>query len=80
MWHGTQSVEDVGGTIDLGDGSDRVFLVLYGTGFRRLAHAGLQIGGVDVPIAYAGAQGSFAGLDQINAELPRSLTAMLRTR
>jgi uncharacterized protein (TIGR03437 family) len=31
------------------------------------------IGGVDAPVSYAGAQGDYAGLDQINLRLPRSL-------
>lgn len=62
--------------IDLGAESDRVFLVLYGTGLRNrsaLANVNLKIGGVDAPVEFAGAQGEFAGLDQINARLPRSL-------
>ena len=57
-------------------GSDRLFLVLYGTGFRNLAGlsaASLKIGGTNVPLAYAGAQPDFPGLDQANAELPQSL-------
>ena len=33
----------------------------------------LTIGGVSVPVAYAGAQGTYAGLDQINLPLPGSL-------
>jgi len=35
--------------------------------------ASLDIGGMPVAVAYAGKQPEFAGLDQINAELPRSL-------
>ena len=31
------------------------------------------VAGVSVPVAYAGPQGSFAGLDQINITLPQSL-------
>ncbi len=70
---GSQTIEDVRGPIDFGDASDRVFLILYGTGFRHLVHGSLQVGGASLAIAYSGAQGSFAGLDQMNAELPRSL-------
>jgi uncharacterized protein (TIGR03437 family) len=70
---GTQTVEDVGGAIDFGDPADRVFLVLYGTGFRHLTRSSLQVGGMNLAIAYAGAQGSVGGLDQLNAEMPRSL-------
>jgi uncharacterized protein (TIGR03437 family) len=62
--------------IDLGAQSDQVYLVLFGTGIRF--HSGLQgvstnIGGVNVEASYAGAQGSFVGLDQVNLLLPRSL-------
>ena len=70
---GSQTIEDILGPIDLGSPSDRVFVALYGTGFRRLGSASLQIGGVVLTVAYAGAQGTVSGLDQINAELPRSL-------
>jgi hypothetical protein len=62
---------------DLGNASDRVFLILFGTGWRNggnLSGVSMQIGGVETPVLFAGAQGSFAGLDQINAELSRSLT------
>ena len=31
------------------------------------------IGGVDAPVAFAGAQGELAGLDQVNLQLPASL-------
>jgi uncharacterized protein (TIGR03437 family) len=62
--------------IDFGDASDRLFLLLYGTGFRDLAGldaASLQIGALTVPVSYAGKQPEFPGLDQVNAELPRAL-------
>jgi len=62
--------------IDLGPATDEVFLVLFGTGFRRLgspSSAVVRIGGVDLPALYAGAQGSFEGLDQINVKLPSEL-------
>ncbi|MGH9845324.1 MAG: hypothetical protein ACREEM_41960, partial [Blastocatellia bacterium] len=64
---------------DLGNASDQVFLILFGTGLRR--HSGLssvsaRIGGpngVDAQVIFAGAQDGFVGLDQVNARLPRSL-------
>ena len=62
--------------IDFGEASDRLFLLLYGTGFRNLSGlsgASLQIGAVTEPLSYAGKQPEFPGLDQANAELPRSL-------
>ena len=61
---------------DLGVDSDQLFLILFGTGWRArnsLAATSLLIGGTNVPVIYAGPQGGFEGLDQINAQLPRSL-------
>jgi uncharacterized protein (TIGR03437 family) len=63
--------------IDLGPEGEQVYLVLYGTGISGsavLESAVLTIGGTAVPVIYAGPQGQFPGLDQINAgPLPRSL-------
>jgi uncharacterized protein (TIGR03437 family) len=62
--------------LDLGPASDEVYLILYGTGIRyrtSLQAANASIGGVSSPIGYAGPQGFFVGLDQINVLLPRSL-------
>ena len=62
--------------IDLGGNSDQVFLVLYGTGFRHrssLANVVARIGGEIAPVQFVGAQGDFAGLDQVNIQIPRSL-------
>jgi uncharacterized protein (TIGR03437 family) len=57
-------------------GSNSLYLVLYGTGIRnRSANANVTctIGGQVLPVLYSGAQGSFAGLDQVNVALPASL-------
>lgn len=62
--------------LDLGPTNDQVYLVLYATGVRNrtgLAAVNVKIGGVDAPVNFAQAQGSLAGLDQINALVPRSL-------
>jgi uncharacterized protein (TIGR03437 family) len=51
-------------------------LVLYGTGIRFRQPNGVvtaTIGGVNAPVQYAGDQGQFVGLDQVNIEIPRSL-------
>ncbi|HMX27871.1 MAG TPA: hypothetical protein PKC13_19940, partial [Blastocatellia bacterium] len=56
--------------------SDQVFLILYGTGLRfrnSLSGVSAKIGGTDITPLYAGAQSDFAGLDQVNLRLPRSL-------
>jgi uncharacterized protein (TIGR03437 family) len=55
---------------------DSLYLVLYGTGIRnRSANANVTctIGGQVLPVLYSGAQGPFAGLDQVNVALPASL-------
>ncbi len=61
--------------IKLGPATDGIYLMLYGTGIQR--HTGpvtATIGGIPVPVTYAGAQGTLAGLDQINiGPLPSSL-------
>ena len=62
--------------VDLGPESEQVFLWLFGTGIRN--HAGLSevrvtIGAAAAEVLYAGPQGEFAGLDQVNARLPRTL-------
>lgn len=62
--------------IDLGPESDQVFLELYGTGLRfrsNLAAVRATMGGIAVPVEFAGAQSGYAGLDQLNLKLPRTL-------
>lgn len=62
--------------IDLGDPNDQVFLLLFGTGFRHrqsLSGISVTIGGVPLEVLYAGAQGGFFGLDQLNLRLTRAL-------
>lgn len=50
-----------------------VYLSLYGTGIRGGRAVRAVIEGIDLPVAYAGPQGQFAGLDQVNVRLPASL-------
>jgi uncharacterized protein (TIGR03437 family) len=72
---GTQG-KNVAVPIDMGPASDQVFLVLFGTGIRfrtNLAAVSAKVGGVDAQVTFAGPQGTFVGLDQINVRLPRSL-------
>ncbi len=61
--------------LDLGPVTDRVFLILFGTGwrFRNDGSVTVQIGGENSSVEFAGAQGSLEGLDQSNILLPRSL-------
>lgn len=62
--------------IDFGPETDRLFLILFGTGFRLqsgLSNVNCSIGGTSATVDFAGAQGDLAGLDQANIQLPRSL-------
>jgi uncharacterized protein (TIGR03437 family) len=60
--------------IDLGPSGDQVYLLLYGTGLRGASNVSTTIGGTAVPVIFAGAQGQFAGEDQVNVgPIPRSL-------
>jgi uncharacterized protein (TIGR03437 family) len=54
-------------------------IVLYGTGFRRAPYDTVKvtIGGVNAPVHYAGAQPNFAGLDQLNTQVPAGLSGVV---
>ncbi len=61
--------------INLGAASDQAYLTLYGTGIAG-ATAGsvsVTVGGKTAQVLYAGPQGGFQGLDQINIAIPASL-------
>ena len=82
---GTQSFADVftcsagscvPAPISLGSATDIVDLELFGTGIRHLSSAAAisaTINNQSLPVLYAGPQTTFAGLDQINVQLPASL-------
>ena len=62
--------------LDLGPTGETMVLVLFGTGMRsrsNLSAVTVSIGGVPAQVDYAGPQGDFAGLDQLNVHVPRSL-------
>lgn len=62
--------------IDLGTDNDQVYLNLFGTGIRHrssMSAVTANIRGVAVPVVYAGDQIYFAGVDQVNILIPRSL-------
>ena len=62
--------------MDLGLASDILVVELYGTGIQgRSSQSNVvaEIGGVPATVAYAGAQTQYAGLDQVNLYVPRSL-------
>ncbi len=71
-----QQNRNVAVPIDLGPESDQVFLVLFGTGIRNrsaLSAVSARVGGTAAEVLYAGSQQMFAGLDQVNLRLPRTL-------
>lgn len=56
--------------------SESLFFELYGTGIRfrsNQPNVSCQIGGVTIPVEYAGEAPGFIGLDQINIRIPNSL-------
>lgn len=56
--------------------TDELYLILFGTGLRHRSGLGAitaQIGGHDAQVLYAGAQGGFVGLDQLNLRMPPAL-------
>ncbi len=62
--------------IDVSPAIEDVYLILYGTGWRNnlsRAAVSVRIGATAFPVDYAGAQGAFVGLDQINLLLPKTL-------
>src|SRR5262245_23406897 len=61
--------------IDLAAETDQVFLILFATGLRRLDPSLIEatIGGELADILFVGAAPGFAGVDQVNIRLSRSL-------
>ena len=60
--------------VDVGTGSDQVFLILYGTGIRNHAQpVTATIGTTPAQVVFAAAQGAFVDEDQINVLVPQSL-------
>lgn len=57
-------------TIELGTVWKPNYLVLFGTGLRHAQNLKVRVGGVEVTPMYAGPQNSFAGLDQVNLQIP----------
>lgn len=71
------SVGNADGTSNLLDVGD--YLVLFGTGMRKASAASVRItiGGRDAAVQYIGSQGGFAGLDQINTQIPAGVTGLV---
>jgi uncharacterized protein (TIGR03437 family) len=65
--------------MSLGAATDQLVVTLYGTGLRGLSsmtNAVARIDGIPAHLLYVGAQGQFAGLDQVNVVVPRSVGGM----
>lgn len=63
--------------------AERLFLVLFGTGWRRrmnLNDVRAYVGGVETTVTFAGSQPGSAGLDQVNIPLDAALIARLTGR
>ncbi len=63
--------------IDVSNPNEQVFLAIFGTGIRgrsSLANVSAIVGNTNVEVLYAGEQGFYAGVDQVNIRLPRSLS------
>ncbi len=60
--------------INLGPSTNQNTLVLFGTGFRNAASGTVSVtfNGVPGVVQYAGAQGTFVGLDQANVVIPQN--------
>lgn len=62
--------------IEFSPQSDQIYLILFGTGIRGRSSSSavtVSIGGTGSEVLYAGAQGEWVGLDQVNVALNRSL-------
>lgn len=62
--------------IDLGADANSNYLMLFGTGIRNVSNVSnvsATIGGEKAKVEYAGPQGTFVGLDQVNVVIPPQL-------
>jgi uncharacterized protein (TIGR03437 family) len=60
--------------IAIGPASEQATLILYGTGLNAAKDVSVTIGGVQAQVAYAGPQGTYAGLDQIDVPIPQAVS------
>lgn len=73
---GRSTLEPADQPIDFGAAGDRLLLILWGSGFRGVnssTRVSLRIGPAEAPVLYAGWGYEIPGVDQLVAELPRSL-------
>jgi uncharacterized protein (TIGR03437 family) len=62
--------------LSLGGSADTLYVELYGTGIRGAAAVQCFVAGQSVPVLYAGPVAAYAGLDQVNISLPKSLAGV----
>jgi uncharacterized protein (TIGR03437 family) len=55
---------------------DQVYLTLYGSGLGNATSATATVGGLTATVSYAGAQGTYTGLDQYNILIPSAAAGM----
>lgn len=63
----------VSSSLDMGSPSDQLILSLFGTGLGKITTSDVfvQVGASRADVLYAGRQGVYPGLDQINVRVPR---------
>jgi len=67
--------------LGLGASTDTLYVELYGTGIRGAASVQAYVAGQSVPVLYAGpSDPRYAGLDQVDISIPRSLAGTGRVR
>jgi len=59
--------------LSLGGSADTLYIELYGTGIRGAASVQCFVAGQSVPVLYVGPVAAYAGLDQVNISIPKSL-------
>ena len=59
--------------LSLGGSADTLYVELYGTGIRGAASVQCFVAGQSVPCLYAGPVAAYAGLDQVNISIPKTL-------
>jgi uncharacterized protein (TIGR03437 family) len=69
----TGKISPLTGPVSAGSASDPVYLVLVGSGLGSATSATATIGGVNATVSYAGAEGTYPGVDQYNILIPPSL-------
>jgi uncharacterized protein (TIGR03437 family) len=73
---GNQTITSLSQPVSLGQPGTVTTLVLYASGIRHLdsqSNVQVYLGNLRLPVAYAGVQGTYSGLDQINVNVPANL-------